>query len=219
MQNITGVISLLEILSCYIERVLNGYMETYDGGGWDNNGMGFMAHSYSVLYLGNREREQGKTGKKKRKKKSILMNRNTKNLLLPLLPETDLVYYETDFRLYPKKNFLHKHLYKQNFTHTNTNICEEMNIKRRKTWPGVSLSEVSQLFMNYFSYCLPCFNLNLKPNWSQPLRENIKIFISVRLQQSHVSLLNNRSFTVLLAELCSPLLDSKYCILIKDVTF
>lgn len=94
-----------------------------------------------------------------------------------------------------------------------------MNIKRRKTWPAVSLSEVSQLFMNSFSYCLPCFKLNLKPNWSQPLRENIKIIISVRLQQSHVSLLNNGSFTVLLAELCSPLLDSKYCILIKDVTF
>lgn len=49
------------------------------------------------------------------------MNRNTKNLLLPLLPETDLVYYETDFRLYPKKNFLHKHLYKQN-SHTQIQI-------------------------------------------------------------------------------------------------
>lgn len=69
MQNITGVISLLEILNCYIERVLNGYMEIYDGGGWDNNGMGFMAHSYSVLYLGKREREQGKIGKKRKKKK------------------------------------------------------------------------------------------------------------------------------------------------------
>lgn len=187
-------------------------MERHDGGGWDSKGMGFMAHSYSVLYLGKREREQGKTGKKKKKHSDELEHQ--KSITFTFTWNGFGLLWNT-FQTVSKKNFLHKHLYKQNFTHTNTNICEEMNIKRRKTWPAVSLSELSQLFMNYFSCYLPSFKLNLKPNWSQPLRENIKILISVRLQQSHVSLLNNSSFTVLLAELCSPLLDSKYCILIK----
>ena len=60
-----------------------------------------MAHSYSEFYLGKRGE-----GGEKRKVASDKFNWKTKNLLLSLLPEMDLLYYETDFSLQPKNLFL-----------------------------------------------------------------------------------------------------------------
>ena len=67
-----------------------------------------MAHSYSWVL--HRE-ERGIRGRE-RKVPSDKFNRKTKNLLLSLLPEIDLVYYETDFSLQAKKPISHKLLYK-----------------------------------------------------------------------------------------------------------